>query len=151
MSFSFSSILSAAVLSIAAVILPVSSSIAQDASVIGTWLTEKGDAQIRVTQCGVGICGRVASLREPIDPQTGKPQVDDKNPNPSLADRPMIGINLFNNMRPVGPGRWEGSIYNADDGQFYASKVTLQSPTALRVEGCVGALCGGETWTRADR
>jgi uncharacterized protein (DUF2147 family) len=117
-------------------------------SVTGIWLTEKGDARIRVTTCGAGICGKVVSLREPIDPDTGKPATDNKNPNPALAQRPIIGLNLFNDMRATSPARWAGRIYNAEDGQFYASKVMLQSPTRLRVEGCVGALCGGETWSK---
>lgn len=152
MTFSFTKNFWAACLAVVLTAFLSTQSMAQDAgSVTGTWLTEKGDAKISVTQCGVVICGKVVWLRDPIDPQTGKPQVDDKNPNPSLANRPMIGVNLFNNMRATGPGSWAGSIYNADDGQFYASKVTLQSASALRVEGCVGALCGGETWTRAGR
>lgn len=122
---------------------------AQDqSSVAGIWLTEKGDARIRITICGAGICGKVIALREPIDPETGKPATDNKNPNPALARRPVIGLNLFNDMRATGPASWAGRIYNADDGQFYASKVMLQSPTRLRVEGCVGALCGGETWSK---
>lgn len=122
---------------------------AQDNSpVTGIWLTEKGDARIRITTCGAGICGKVIALREPIDPDTGKPATDNKNPNPALAQRPVIGLNLFNDMRATGPASWAGRIYNADDGQFYASKVMLQGPARLRVEGCVGALCGGETWSK---
>lgn len=125
---------------------------AQDKSpVAGIWLTEKGDARIRITTCGTGICGKVIALREPIDPDTGKPAADNKNPNPALAQRPIIGLNLFNDMRATGPASWAGRIYNADDGQFYASKVMLQGPAQLRVEGCVGALCGGENWTRVGR
>jgi uncharacterized protein (DUF2147 family) len=27
----------------------------------------------------------------------------------------------------------------------------VSGPETLRVEGCVGALCGGETWTRVGR
>lgn len=117
----------------------------------GIWLTEKGDAKVRVTRCGSGVCGVVISLRDPIDPATGKPQVDDKNPNPKLAKRPIIGISLFNSMRPSGANRWSGRIYNADDGRFYDSNVSVTGPDALRVEGCVGAFCGGETWTRTRR
>ena len=76
------------------------------------------------------------------------PQVDDKNPNPALAKRPMIGLPLFSGMRPSGPNKWSGQIYNADDGNSYASNISVAGPDTLRVEGCVGALCGGETWTR---
>src|SRR3981189_1158256 len=66
----------------------------------GIWLTQAGDARVRVSKCGAGICGVVVWLRDPIDSATGKPQVDDKNPNPSLKRRPMIGLPLFSGLRP---------------------------------------------------
>jgi uncharacterized protein (DUF2147 family) len=117
----------------------------------GVWLTQAGDARVRVSRCGGGICGVVVWLRDPINAATGKPQVDDKNPNPALAKRPMIGLPLFMGMHPSGPNRWSGQIYNADDGSSYVSNVSLSGADTLRVEGCMGALCGGETWTRAER
>ncbi len=117
----------------------------------GTWLTQAGDARVRVSKCGSGICGIVVGLRDPIDPATGKPQVDDKNPNPALKKRPMIGLPLFSGMHPTGPAKWSGQIYNADDGSTYASNVSVTGADTLRVEGCVGALCGGENWTRVAR
>ena len=76
---------------------------------------------------------------------------DNKNPNPALKSRPIVGLPLFSAMRPVAPGKWSGQIYNADDGGTYASSITLAGADTLRVEGCVGALCGGETWTRVGR
>lgn len=117
----------------------------------GIWLTQAGDAKVRVSRCGGGICGVVVWLKEPIDPATGKPQVDDKNPNQALAKRPIIGLSLFSAMRPVGPNQWSGQIYNADDGKVYASKVSVAGPATLKVEGCVGVFCGGEEWTRSSR
>jgi uncharacterized protein (DUF2147 family) len=63
----------------------------------------------------------------------------------------MIGLPLFSGMHPSGPNKWSGQIYNADDGNSYASSVSLSGPDTLRVEGCVGALCGGENWTRVGR
>ena len=119
--------------------------------VSGIWLTQAGDAKVRVSKCGGGICGVVVWLREPINPATGKPQVDDKNPNPALANRPIIGLALFSGMRPSGPNRWSGQIYNADDGRSYASNISVSGPDSLTVEGCVGVFCGGETWTRSAR
>jgi uncharacterized protein (DUF2147 family) len=119
--------------------------------VSGIWLTQAGDAKIRVSKCGGSLCGVVVWLKDPINPATGKPQVDDKNPNPALAKRPMIGLPLFMGMRPSGPNKWSGQIYNADDGNSYASNISVAGPDTLKVEGCVGALCGGETWTRSAR
>jgi uncharacterized protein (DUF2147 family) len=117
----------------------------------GIWLTQAGDARVRVSKCGGGVCGVIVWLRAPINPATGRPQVDDENPNPSLARRPMIGLPLFMGMQPSGPNRWSGQIYNADDGKSYASNISLAAPDTLKVEGCVGVLCGSENWTRAAR
>lgn len=117
----------------------------------GIWLTQAGDARVRIGKCGDGICGNIVWLREPHDTATGQPATDSKNPNPALAKRPMIGLPLFSGMQPSGPNKWSGQIYNADDGSTYASSVTVTSADSLRVEGCVGALCGSETWTRAGR
>ena len=120
-------------------------------AVSGIWLTQAGDAKVRVSKCGGGICGVVVWLRDPIDSATGKPQVDDKNHNPSLARRRIIGLPLFSGMRSTGPNKWSGQIYNADDGNTYASNVSVAGPDSLRVEGCVGPLCGGENWSRSSR
>jgi uncharacterized protein (DUF2147 family) len=124
---------------------------AQSADASGTWLTQAGDARVKISKCGGGICGVIVWLREPHDTATGQPATDSKNPNPALARRPMIGLPLFSSMQPSGLNKWSGQIYNADDGSTYASSVSVTSAETLRVEGCVGALCGGETWTRAGR
>jgi uncharacterized protein (DUF2147 family) len=124
---------------------------AQSGDVAGVWQTQAGDAQVRVAKCGTILCGTIVSLRDKIDPQTGKPPVDDKNPDPALAKRSMVGVHLFYDMRPTSANTWSGRIYNADDGKMYASNVTLVGPTTLKVEGCVGALCGGENWSRVGR
>lgn len=126
----------------------VSPTAAQEASANGLWLTQKGDARIQISNCGPGICGKVVWLKDAIDPETKKPMTDSKNPNASLASRPMVGVQLFIGMNPSGPGSWAGRIYNADDGGVYDSKVKLLGPGSLQVEGCLGALCGGETWTK---
>jgi uncharacterized protein (DUF2147 family) len=127
-------------------ILPASS----EPEPTGVWLTQGHDAHIQVSRCGAGICGRIVWLRDPIDPKTNQPQVDDKNPNPALQQRPIIGLSLLIGMRPSGPAKWSGQIYNADDGHTYTAHVTARNDGTLEVQGCVagGVICGGETWTR---
>ena len=140
------------VIAVTAALLAASSAFAQGAAEpSGVWQTQAGDARVKISKCSGGICGVIVSLREPIDPATGKPQVDDKNPNPALKKRPMLGLPLFSAMQPVAANKWSGQIYNADDGGTYASSISVAGPDTLRVEGCVGALCGGETWTRVGK
>jgi uncharacterized protein (DUF2147 family) len=124
---------------------------AQSADASGTWLTQAGDARVKISKCAGGICGVIVWLREPYDTATGQPASDSKNPNSALAKRPLIGLPLFSGMQATGPSKWSGQIYNADDGSVYASNITVTGADTLRVEGCVGALCGGETWTRVGR
>ena len=136
---------------LAALLAAASAKAQASREVTGIWLTQAGDAKIRISKCSGGICGVIIWLKDPINPATGKPQVDDKNPNPALARRPMIGLPLFSGMRAAAPNKWSGQIYNADDGSNYASHIAVSGPDTLRVEGCVGPLCGGETWTRSTR
>ncbi len=134
---------------VAGVFASAAANSADGTGVGGIWLTQAGDAKVRVSRCGGGLCGTVVWLREPIDSATGKPQVDDKNENPALRQRRIIGLSLFIGMRAAGPNKWSGRIYDADDGKTYASTVTYQAGDKLEVQGCVGALCGSETWSRA--
>ena len=112
------------------------------------WLTQAGDAKVLVRQCGAAICGKIVWLKQPIDTTTGQPQKDDKNRDLSLRARPIVGVQLFIDMRPSATNSWSGRIYNADDGHTYASTVTLLDAGRLEVKGCSGTLCGGETWTK---
>ena len=86
-------------------LLAASGTNAQTGDPSGIWLTQAGDARVRVSKCGGAICGVVVWLREPTNPATGLPMVDDKNPNPALAKRPMIGLPLFTDMRIAGPNK----------------------------------------------
>jgi uncharacterized protein (DUF2147 family) len=137
-------------LAIAALFLgfgPFSAETAHDPT--GIWLTQAGDAKIRINHCISGLCGTIVWLKVPVDPKTGRPQIDDKNVNPSLAKRPVIGINIFSKMKSVAHDKWSGTIYSADDGKSYSSEVVVAGPRKLEVRGCVlRILCGGETWTK---
>lgn len=115
----------------------------------GLWLTQGGDAKVRISTCGGGgVCGFIAWLKNPKDPQTGKPVADSNNPDPAKRTRPLMGVQLLLGLRPDGPNRWSGQIYNADDGQVYRGNITVLGPASLKIEGCVLAICGSETWTR---
>jgi uncharacterized protein (DUF2147 family) len=97
-------------------------------SVLGEWLVEGGFARIAIQPCGAAVCGAVSWSQEGGE----------------------VGTQILRQMKPTGPNRWEGTIYDPQSGRTYQSIITLQSPSTLRVEGCVlGFLCGGQTWTRA--
>ena len=133
---------------IAAILLGFGS--AQAAEPTGTWLTQKGDARIHVARCGKELCATIVWIKDAIDPATGKPPVDEKNPDPAKRNRRIVGLRIFA-MAPDGQGSWAGPIYNSDDGQNYAGRLALRGADALQVNGCAGALCGGELWSRVGK
>jgi uncharacterized protein (DUF2147 family) len=115
----------------------------------GTWLTEKGDARLRVGPCGNALCATIIWLREPNDPATGKPHIDDANADPALRARPIIGVHVAHDMKPSGtPDKWVGRFYNPEDGKTYDGHLTLVDANTLRAEGCFLLICAGETWKR---
>lgn len=122
---------------------------AHAAGLTGTWLTEKGDAHIRIARCGAALCGTIVWIKDKIDPKTGKPPLDLDNPNPRLRHRRIVGLRIFA-MTKHDAG-WIGPIYNSDNGQSYAGKLTLRGANSLEVHGCAGAFCGTETWHRIGR
>ena len=56
-----------------AALLAAGSARAQALEPSGVWLTQAGDAKVRVSKCGGGICGVIVWLCEPIDSATGRP------------------------------------------------------------------------------
>ena len=44
----------------------------------GVWLTQAGDARVKVSKCGGGICGVIVWLREPMDTATSRKAADSR-------------------------------------------------------------------------
>jgi uncharacterized protein (DUF2147 family) len=111
----------------------------------GDWMVAKGEAIIRVVDCGGRYWGLVAWEKNPGG-------TDAKNPNPALRNRPTLGMPVLLGMRPAGQqGTWSGELYNSEDGRTYGGNITLQGPDTLNVQGCVlGIFCGGEQWRRVN-
>lgn len=117
----------------------------------GVWLTEDGKARIRIERCGAtgtNICGYAVWLKTPLN-EKGEPRIDFRNPDPKKRARASLGHQLIMGLKPNADGRYEGKIYNAEDGKFYDVTIWSEQPTELSVRGCLLAiLCGSQTWAR---
>src|SRR6266513_2476862 len=80
---------------------------------IGTWLTEGGKSRVKVVDCGGALCGTIIWLREPNDPETGKPKTDKNNVDAGKRSRALIGVQIVLGMKPSGTAdKWSGQVYN---------------------------------------
>jgi uncharacterized protein (DUF2147 family) len=116
----------------------------------GTWLTEDATTQVRFAPCGDRICGRIAWLRNPVDPETGKPWLDKRNPDESARRAPLIGLTLMKGFKETAAGGWEGELYNPRDGKTYTGTLRSIGAGKMELRGCTfaGLLCQSKTWTR---
>jgi uncharacterized protein (DUF2147 family) len=110
----------------------------------GEWLVANGHAKIKIENCGKSLWGVISWESEPGGHDTN-------NPDPSKRERPTLGMPILLDMKPSEPNKWDGHVYNAENGKTYDANISLSSPDVLRIEGCVlGFLCGGEDWTRVS-
>ena len=110
----------------------------------GNWLVKDQTAVIRIAPCADAYCGTIA--------WTSQPGTDEHNPDPSKRDRPIVGTQILLGMKAGGGGggnRWDGQIYNPENGKTYSGHIILLNADLLRIEGCVLFFCGGENWTRS--
>lgn len=130
-------------LALAGLLLGVAPALAAEpAGPTGEWMVADGVAKVRIENCGNKLWGLVSWEKEPGG-------IDQYNPDPGKRARPTLGMPILLGMQQQQPGRWDGEIYNAQNGKTYSANIRLSSPDQLELQGCVlGFLCGGQTWTR---
>jgi uncharacterized protein (DUF2147 family) len=135
---------------------------AQSSSVMGTWLTASGIAQVRIGPCpdpaNGPICGLVVGLINPKGPDgnavAADMATDYRNADPALRTRKVIGMPLIWGFKKTAdPNAFEdGHVYNGENGKTYNANISLQPDGKLRLRGYVGTPMLGETqlWTRVN-
>lgn len=102
----------------------------------GVWRTEVDDgayAEITVAACGPFICGTITAAY---------------NEDGSTRESPNVGKQIVWDMVPGGDGSYgSGKIWRPSNGKTYRSKMAVTGDT-LKVSGCIGPICSGQTWTR---
>jgi uncharacterized protein (DUF2147 family) len=125
---------------------------ARAADPLGSWLTGDKKGKVHIVNCGGAICGTLSWLAEPNDPDTKQPKTDKNNTDAGKKSRPLLGIPIVLNMKPAGGEKWEGQVYNAEDGGTYTGSFTMTGANSAELKGCVmgGIICKGQTWTRSN-
>jgi hypothetical protein len=108
---------------------------------VGDWLVKDGYAHIRIDNCAGKMWGIVAWEKSP--------GTDTENPDPAKKSRPTLGMPILMGLAPTKPNRWEGDIYNSQNGKMYGASISMVDDNTMDLEGClVWPLCQTQKWTR---
>lgn len=129
-------------------------------TVTGKWQTvdEDGyrDSIVEITQNQDVVEGHVRWLLfetyPESDPMHGQPLVDRENPDPTMRQRPVLGLKVLSNFEFNGEYWVNGQIYSVRTGKSYKARMHLKSPNALAIRGYIGSPIFGKTvtWSRVE-
>lgn len=108
-----------------------SAAFAQD--VIGKWKLENGSAIVEVYQSGDAYNGKIVWLQNPTEAD-GTPSKDTNNPDPSLRQRQLIGLNMLSGLKKNGNEYTGGKIYDPANGKTYNCSMKVEG-NVLKVRG----------------
>lgn len=99
--------------------------------ILGTWLRDNGEEQVKFAPCGDVICGDIVWLK------------------PGSHLNAKVGKRLFFDMRPSGANSWTGKAASSDTGSIYSGRMSVEGST-LTTAGCIagGLICKSANWTR---
>ncbi len=131
-------------------------------AIVGRWLIASRDAVIDIYPARDGggeYHGSIAWLldkaykAEDGPERAGKPLLDDRNPDPALRSRPLIGLPMLTGLKFDGRDHWrDGRVYSSNDGRTYTVQVSLADTEHLKLRGYFGIPLLGLTsvWTRVQ-
>ena len=117
--------------------------------IIGVWKDGLGKGQIQIFKQNGKYYGKIIWLKKPQD-LNGQPKVDKNNPNPSLRNKPVLGLLMLKDFK-YNDDEWsDGRIYNPSDGKEYKAYMKLKDKNTLSVRGYIGISLLGktDTWIR---
>lgn len=140
------------------VLLGLSSAFAQESAeadrLTGVWAPSNGKVYVKIDRIGNKYYGRIVWLKEPIDPETGKPKVDANNPDEKMRDTPLKGYRMLKDFVYQGDDEWaEGTIYDPQNGSTYNCVIKMTDENTLDIRGYVGVQTFGrtDTWKRLQK
>ena len=116
--------------------------------ILGKWLNSSGEGQLEIFKKGDKYFGKLVWIKEPNE--NGKPKTDIKNPNSSLRNKPILGLEIVKDFVYEDNEYVDGKVYDPKTGKTYSGKMTLEGANKLNMRGFIGISLIGRTeaWKR---
>ena len=121
--------------------------------IVGIWYNEEKTSKVQIFTESGKFYGKVVWLKDPNDKETGKPRVDNLNPDPKLQSTPLLSLVVLKSFVFNGKDEWsDGTIYDPKNGKKYSCYIKFDSPGKLKIRGYIGVSLLGRTtyWTKAQ-
>lgn len=118
-------------------------------SIEGIWLTEEGDSKIEIYQRNDKYFGKIVWLNQSTD-KNGTPFKDRNNPNKDLRNRPLMGIDMLEDLQ-YRDGKWYGKIYAPKRGLKMDAVLETPGKDKLRLNISYRGFTRQQNWTRSTR
>ncbi len=106
------------------------------ANILGVYWSPKKDAKLEIYQKGNQYFGKTI--------WTANTRKDENNPDKSLRQRSLLGIDLLTNFVFDDGVYKDGKVYDPDNGKTYSCKLTKEGNN-LKVRGYIGLSVFGRT------
>ncbi len=118
----------------------------QDA-ILGQWKADEKALTIEVYKTGIEYQAKIISFTDHHSKVSSNDRLDEKNPNPALRGRKLIGLNVLHGLKyDADEKRWDdGHIYDAGSGKEYDASIELTSDGKLSVRAYKGFRILGKT------
>ena len=135
------------ILSCAAALLGGAATAQSADDVFTKWATADGGAHVEITDCGDGTpCGNMVWY----DDSEATTDRDINNPDKSLRERALLGLQLVWGFKLKGDEWRSGKVYDPEVGRVYRAKLSPQDDGTLKLTGCFGPICRSQVWTRVS-
>jgi len=114
--------------------------------IVGVWLSQIKDGKIEIYKNNGKYYGKIVWIKEP-NSKNGKPIIDGNNPKANLKSRPLLFLNIINDL-VYHDGEWSGgTVYDPKEGKTYDCKIWFEDGQ-LKLRGYLGWFYDTKTWTR---
>ncbi|MCF6358087.1 MAG: DUF2147 domain-containing protein [Draconibacterium sp.] len=116
--------------------------IAQEANkIVGIWWNEEKTSKIEVKKKDGKYIGTIVYMI-PEKYENGEPPKDDENPDKSLQNRSIVGLQILSGLEyDADDKEWDkGTIYDPKSGKTYDCYVWLESDELMKLKGYVAGI-----------
>ncbi|SEN97698.1 hypothetical protein SAMN05216436_12744 [bacterium A37T11] len=121
-------------------------------AIAGKWENPTKEGRLEIYERDNKFYGKLYWLKNMND-KNGNPKLDEGNPDPTLRNRHILGLEILRKFSYAGENVWDdGEIYDPKSGKIYKCKMTLKDSNTLQIRGYIGFSFLGRTeiWKRVN-